>query len=131
MSATGHMGARVDDLGNERRRFRRFPIEGTVRLYSPNAMWNSGLIDLSLRGVLIEKPADWTGATGQFYRLDVRLEGGVMIGMGTKLERICEDTLAFACERIDLDSFARLKRLVELNLGNTELLNRELGALGA
>ena len=121
----------LDALGNERRRFRRFPIEGSVRLYSPTAMWTSTLIDLSLRGVLIERPADWTGSEGQGYRLDVRLEGGVMIAMGTRLSRVCDDALGFNCERIDLDSFSRLKRLVELNLGNSEVLNRELAVLGS
>jgi hypothetical protein len=120
----------VDALGNERRRFRRFPIEGTVRLFSPTAMWSSALIDLSLRGVLIERPADWTGTPGQRYRLDLRLEGGVMIGMGTTLARICPDALGFNCEKIDLDSFSRLKRMVELNLGNSDVLNRELSTLG-
>ena len=120
----------VDALGNERRRFRRFPIEGSVRLYSPAAMWTSTLIDLSLRGVLIERPADWTGSEGQGYRLDVRLEGGVMIAMGTRLQRICPDSLGFNCERIDLDSFSKLKRLVELNIGNSDVLNRELAVLG-
>ena len=122
--------ATVDALGNERRRFRRIPIEGTVRLFSGSAMWTSTLIDLSLRGVLIDRPADWDGALGQRYRLDLRIEGGVMIAMGSSLQRICPDALGFACERIDLDSFARLKRLVELNIGNAELLNRELAALG-
>jgi len=121
----------VDALGNERRRFHRFPIEGTVRLFSPTAMWSSTLIDLSLRGVLIERPADWSGTPGQRYRLDVRLEGGVLIGMGSTLARICPNALGFNCEKIDLDSFARLKRLVELNLGNSDVLNRELSALGA
>jgi hypothetical protein len=115
---------------NERRQFRRFPIEGTVKLYSGTAMWSSGLIDMSLRGVLMERPADWNGQIGNRYRLDVRLEGGVIIGMGVELSRIANGDLGFACQKIDLDSFARLKRLVELNLGNAEILNRELSVLG-
>jgi hypothetical protein len=120
-----------DSLGHERRRFRRFPVEGSVKLYSGSAMWSTTLIDMSLRGVLVERPAEWTGEMGSRYRLDVRLEGGVMIGMGVELSRVANGHLGFACQKIDLDSFARLKRLVELNLGNTEILNRELSALGA
>jgi len=38
--------------------------------------------------------------------------------------------IGFRWDRIDLDSFAQLKRLVELNLGDPDLLNRELSALG-
>lgn len=121
----------TDSLGNERRRFHRFPIEGSVKLYSGSAMWSTNLIDMSLRGVLVECPADWTGELGSRYRIDIRLEGGVMIGMGVELSRIANGHLGFGCQKIDLDSFARLKRLIELNLGNTEILNRELSALGA
>ena len=47
-----------DSLGNERRRFSRFPVEGRVRLYSGSQMWSTTLIDMSLRGVLVERPAD-------------------------------------------------------------------------
>ena len=119
-----------DSLGNERRRFRRFPIEGTVKLYSGTTMWSTQLTDMSLRGVMVERPADWNGALGSRYRLDLRLEGGVMIGMGVELSRVEDGHLGFACLKIDIDSFSRLKRLVELNLGNTEILNRELSTLG-
>jgi len=119
-----------DSLGNERRRFNRFPIEGSVKLYSGSAMWATTLIDLSMRGVLVERPTDWAGDLGSRYRLDLRLEGGVMIGMGVELARIANGHLGFACLKIDLDSFARLKRLIELNLGNTGILNRELSVLG-
>jgi hypothetical protein len=119
-----------DSLGQERRRFHRFPIEGSVKLYSGTTMWSTTLIDMSLRGVLVESPGDWTAGLGTRYRLDLRLEGGVMIGMGVELARIANGHLGFACQKIDLDSFARLKRLIELNLGNTSLLNRELSTLG-
>ena len=119
-----------DSLGQERRRFHRFPIEGSVKLYSGTTMWSTTLIDMSLRGVLVESPDDWKAGLGTRYRLDLRLEGGVMIGMGVELARIANGHLGFACQKIDLDSFARLKRLIELNLGNTSLLNRELSTLG-
>lgn len=114
-----------------RRRFHRFPAGGTVRLYSGTEMWTSNLLDLSLRGVLVERPAQWAGLCGSRFRLDLRLEGGLVIGMGVELMRILDGQLAFGCTRIDLDSFTRLKRFVELNLGNTEILNRELSALTA
>lgn len=37
--------------------------------------------------------------------------------------------LGFYCEEIDLDSITHLRRLIELNLGSSELLERELSAL--
>ena len=53
-----------------------------------------------------------------------------MIAMAVSLVRLDDVAIGFSCERIDLDSFLRLKRTIELNLGNAELLNRELSALG-
>lgn len=119
----------IDDAAQ--RRFHRFPIEGDVRLYSGNAMWNTRLVDLSLSGVLVERPEGWTGSVGSRYRLDLRLDGGVLIGMGVELARIVAGSrLGFNCVKIDLGSFAQLKRLIELNLGNNDVLHRELSALG-
>lgn len=114
----------------DRRRFHRFPIGGVVRLYSGNAMWTTELADLSMRGVLVNRPDGWDAVPGTRFRLDLRLEGGLVIGMGVELMRQIDGQLAFGCTKIDLDSFTRLKRFVELNLGNTEVLNRELSALG-
>lgn len=113
------------------RRFNRIPVEGSVRLFSGSQMWNTRVIDLSLSGVLVERPEDWDGSIGTRYRLDLRLEGGVLIGMGVELARIEEGLgLGFSCIKIDLGSFAQLKRLIELNLGNHQTLQHELSVLG-
>jgi hypothetical protein len=114
-----------------RRRHSRFPLEGSVRIYSGSAMWQANLLDLAIRGALVSRPNGFDSRVGSRYRLDVRLEGGPMIAMAVSLAWLDGDVLGFTCERIDLDSFLRLKRTIELNLGNAELLNRELSALGA
>lgn len=119
------------DSGHDRRRFQRVPLEGSVRLYSGSALWETDLIDLSLKGVLVARPATWAGAPGARFRMDLRVNGTLVISMGVEAARIEDERLAFAWDRIDLDSFARLKRLIELNLGGHELLHRELAALGA
>lgn len=113
------------------RRFHRFATEGSVRLYSGQAMWTTRLVDVSLAGVLVERPEQWDGTIGNRYRLDLRLDGGVMIGMAVELARIEPDAgLGFCRGKIDLASFAQLKRLVELNLGNYQVLREEIAALG-
>jgi len=112
------------------RRHSRFPLEGLVRIYSGSAMWQAQLMDLAIRGALVSRPQGFDGLIGSRYRLDVRLEGGPMIAMAVSLARLDNVVAGFNCERIDLDSFLRLKRTIELNLGNAELLNRELSSLG-
>jgi len=114
----------------ERRRFHRFTVDGRVRLYSDFAEWQSQLLDISLKGVLIRRPAGWMGRTGEVYRLDIKIESLSTINMNVITAHIMPERVGFLCEKIDLESFAELKRLIELNLGDPEILNRELLALG-
>lgn len=116
--------------GADRRRFHRFSFEGMVRLYSGTAMWETKLVDISLKGVLIERPLEWNGKAGSNYRMDLRINNSVIISMGVTAAHVMPHRIGFRWEKIDLDSFAQLKRLVELNLGDPELLNRELSSLG-
>ena len=113
----------------ERRRFKRFACDGGVRIYSPRRVWESNLVDISLKGALVEKPADFDGKAGGTFRLEIRLTTGVIISMGVTAAHVGVLRIGFHCERIDLDSFTQLKRLIELNLGDPDLLNRELSAL--
>jgi hypothetical protein len=50
--------------------------------------------------------------------------------MEVVLTRTQGELLGFVCRHIDLDSISHLRRLVELNLGDETLLERELAALG-
>lgn len=120
----------ADTSANERRRFSRFDIEAQVHLYSGSQAWDSELIDISLKGALLKRPPEWEGKTGDFYRIEVRLEGSVIISMSVSVAHIATDRIGFICQKIDMDSFVHLKRLVELNLGDSTLMSRELSALG-
>jgi len=114
----------------ERRRFQRIEFEAIAAIYSESSHWATKMLDISLKGVLLERPMDWDGETGQSYRIQLTLEGSVVISMSVTAAHITEKQIGFRCDRIDMDSFTHLKRLVELNLGAAELLNRELSALG-
>ena len=113
-----------------RRSFRRIPFDGEVRLYSVSAMWNTRLVNISLNGALVDRPEGWDGALGRKQRLDLRVASGLVITVGAVVAHVGARFIGFRFERIDLDSFVRLKRLIELNLGDPEMLNRELAALG-
>jgi hypothetical protein len=40
-----------------------------------------------------------------------------------------QDSLGLRCEKIDIESASHLRRLLELNMGDAELLSRELDEL--
>jgi hypothetical protein len=115
---------------SERRRFHRFRFEGSVKLYSDRAMWDAELVDISLKGALTTRPADWSGKLNGMHRIELRLADGVKISMGASAAHATAEHLGFRWEKIDLDSFTQLKRLIELNLGDPERLNAELSLLG-
>lgn len=89
------------------------------------------LVDISLNGVLLMKPDDWTGQNGESVRLNIQLgEGHINIRMKVQITHQGPETIGLQCEEIDLESVSHLRRLVELNLGDQKLLERELNALG-
>jgi len=53
-----------------------------------------------------------------------------VVQMEVRLAHSRDGLLGFECRAIDLDSLSHLRRLVELNLGDARLLDRELAALG-
>jgi hypothetical protein len=118
----------AEDLST--RRFTRVEFEAEVKLYSAGAMWETSLIDISLMGCLCRRPEGWDGRMDKRYRLELRLPGGSRISMNASAANSDGDAIGFEWSKIDFDSFSNLKRLIELNIGDPELMNREISALG-
>ena len=88
------------------------------------------LLDVSLRGALVEVPASCAARAGQPATLTIRLDAGdATIRMEGLVAHREGGQVGLRCVEIDIDSIAHLRRLVELNLGDEELLERELSAL--
>ncbi|OUR74290.1 pilus assembly protein PilZ [Methylophaga sp. 41_12_T18] len=120
------------ESSNERRRFSRIPfhIEANITFNASISYPGCEVIDVSLNGLLITKPADWTGQQSDSHSITLLLENGLTtIHMQAAVAHIDETSIGFICEHIDLTSISHLKRLVELNLGDENLLQRELSAL--
>ena len=117
------------DERTEQRKFRRIPFDVSVSLHLGDTHWESTLADISLHGALIHTPEDFTPDTDAQYRLDIHLEGGPDIAMDVHVAHQETGTTGLRCDDIDVDSITHLRRLVELNLGDPELLERELSAL--
>jgi len=119
-----------DAAAEGQRRFTRIPFDADAVLERDGQEWPCTVIDLSLKGALIERPAAWDGAQGEDCTLRLALGEEVQIGMAVTVAHIEEGQIGLSCHDIDLDSITHLRRLVELNLGDAALLERELLALG-
>jgi hypothetical protein len=112
----------------DQRRFKRIPFDSPIRIVSEV---NAQLIDISLKGALLAKPADWNGAPQQSITIVLPLDNeGTAIRMEGRVAHVEDGRIGVVCEHIDVDSITHLRRLVELNIGDAELLHRELSELG-
>ncbi|MBW1245561.1 PilZ domain-containing protein [Pseudomonas tolaasii] len=114
---------------SDRRRFRRIAFDAKTTIAQDNWNWPVRLVDVSLRGLLVERPEDWRGNGKRLFNVDIRLDPQAHIKMQVKLAHDDHGQLGFVCEHIDLDSISHLRRLIELNLGDEDELHRELAAL--
>jgi hypothetical protein len=120
----------MSESTNERRRFQRIAFDASTEIAQGDQRWTVELHDLSLKGLLIKRPENWNGDASQAFEADVRLSPDVHVRMEVTLARDAGGLLGFECRHIDLDSVSHLRRLVELNLGDEDLLERELTSLG-
>jgi hypothetical protein len=119
------------DQNSERRRFQRVLFDSPARIADQGVEFITTLVDISLNGALLIRPDDWRIESGASVGLTVLLDDKeTRIRMQASVAHLAPDTLGLRCESIDMESIGHLRRLVELNLGNAELLDRELESLG-
>jgi hypothetical protein len=120
----------MSDANHNRRRFKRIGFDAATELVQGEQRWDVELHDLSLKGLLIKAPADWQGDPARPFFASITLTADTLIQMEVLQAHNNNGQLGFVCEHIDLDSISHLRRLVELNIGDGGLLERELAALG-
>jgi len=120
----------MSGTANERRRFQRIAFDAPTEIIQGDRRWTAELHDVSLKGLLVKRPANWNGDTNQPFEATLSLADDTQVKMDVVLTRTQDDLLGFVCRHIELDSISHLRRLVELNLGDESLLERELAALG-
>ena len=118
------------------------PIENTDNrhfhriLYAAEATLSCGdktrsceIIDLSLKGCLLGFEFPWEEDPEKLCTLTLQLSEEIKIKMELSATHAVDNKAGFKCEHIDIDSISELRRLVELNLGSSDLLERDLLAL--
>lgn len=113
----------------DKRRFHRILYNAEAILQSDGNRYPCKIIDLSLKGCLVSFDEPWTESSEIPYTLTLNLTDEVSIVMIVEVAHVIGTQVGFKCGNIDIDSISRLRRLVELNLGDSDLLERELAAL--
>ncbi len=118
-------------MNEDRRNHARIAFHCLAHLTLNGSMHTASVLDLSLKGALLELESAADLPEDSQGRLDVFLgqQGHDQISMECKIARQQGRLTGLECTSIDIDSVTHLRRLVELNLGNSTLLERELSAL--
>jgi ribosome maturation factor RimP len=122
----------TSENSENRRKFQRVLFDADTTIEGESVDTPAKLIDVSLNGALLERPKHWSTSTGEKVSLSIKLDQDeeFSIQMQARVAHIEEGRVGLQCEHIDMDSITNLRRLLELNLGDPELLERELAALG-
>lgn len=116
---------------NDRRRFERIGLDREVRVSALGQTACCRLVDISLRGLLLEGCVDWRPILGQLVDLAVVLDeqSHHCIQAKGEVRHLDGEQVGVHVIEMDLESVSLLKRLVEVNLDDDARLEMELQAM--
>jgi hypothetical protein len=112
------------------RLFSRVPFSAAVTLHLPGQSLEVTLLDIALKGALVQTDVPENLRINDPCRLLLPLAGaGEAIEMAGKVAHLEGCNVGLRCELIELASLTLLRRLLELNTGDADLMDRELSQL--
>ena len=115
---------------DERRHYQRIPFIADVIISDQVEEWNCILEDISLKGLLIAQPeAADKPSKDQLYDVTLVLGKDATIKMQAIISHTNDGHWGMQWVDIDIDCFIHLRRLLELNSQDPEIVHRELSEL--
>lgn len=112
----------------ERRNFQRISFDADVTVEQEDRCFHSKIIDISLGGILIQSPKvpidEQTPCT-----IAIPLSDDIIIHLDAKPVYQSNSGLGFAIRPLELDDMVHLRRVLELNSDDIELIDRAFSAL--
>jgi hypothetical protein len=114
------------------RHFSRVAFDAAVQLQLHDRTISVQLIDIALKGALVKTATLQALVPMESCRLVLPLtEGGESIVMAGRIIHLEHQNVGIECQDIDVASLTQLRRLIELNTGDGDLMKRELSQLFA
>jgi hypothetical protein len=106
---------------SEKRRFARIDLEGRARLELGEQNRPVELLDLSLKGALVQNAAVSAGV-GDECRLTLELDDSdLTIPIQARVTHVQEDRLGIEFTQLDVEAMQHIRRMLELNAGRDDL----------
>ena len=119
----------TSEFAENKRHFQRILYSAQAQLSSETTSHECKIVDLSLKGCLLTFQQPCPVSRNTLHNLVLNLSEDACISMSLRLVHIEGHNAGFECQHIDIDSISSLRRLIELNLGNSQLLERDLASL--
>ena len=110
----------------EKRDYHRVPFKCKSQITVVDRCYECELIDISLRGVLLEIDHENTIGLGSLCHIDIAFAScDIHLQFDAKLVHQEDNHYGFRIESLEIDSLAHLRRLLELNLGDADEIDQE------
>lgn len=113
----------------DKRLFQRVLFSHDAKLLIDDVTHTIQVLDLSLHGFLCTRPTNSNINIDDKCVLRLKLDDQHVIVMTAIVAHIAKNCIGMVCHHIDIDSISELKRLIQLNLANDELLHRDIDEL--
>lgn len=114
-------------MTEERRHFSRVNFQADVFIWFEDNRYQAELMDISLKGALIRFGNKVPIQKGDMCILEFELsQSDIVLKAETILVYSKQDNLGLKFNSIDLESMIHLRRLVELNVGDPDQIQKEL-----
>ncbi len=114
----------------ERRIHNRIPFSAEILMQCGNEEWSCNLLDISLKGMLVEPPENIDIDLSKPCGMAIFLGEDISIHARVTIIRSSGGNWGLKWLQIDSSSLQHLRRLIELNTSNPAMLMRELSELG-
>ena len=110
----------------ELRNYHRIPFHTTATILMDQRQFSCELIDLALRGTLLQTDEEVSLSIGERAQVKIALANSELkLTFGVELIHRAQNQYGFLFIDADDESLAHLRRLLELNLGDDEQVERE------
>lgn len=111
----------------ERRRFSRIVYQAQALLTQKSTQVTALVSDLSLHGMLLTSEQSDLLDSGKQVDVEFSLPGSdVTIQLVGNIVGLNNNVIRLSIDHIDIESIGHLRRLVELNVGDDDLLHRDI-----
>jgi len=114
---------------SERRSYNRIPFNAEILMQCGNEEWSCNLLDISLKGMLVEPPDNLDIDLNNPCGMALFLGEDISIHARVNIARSSNGNWGLKWLQIDVNSLQHLRRLIELNSDDPTLLTRELSEL--